>query len=491
VNRREFLQYSALVAASCALPSCASLSPRFQPRETVAVRPEPLLLTNAFIIDVARGALRPERSVLLRDGRIAELLHDEAARSIEGARRLDLQGAHLTPGLINAHCHMTLPGAVSTGAGLFFAYERQVERNAEECVKHGVTTVRDMMALGNALGDLRDKIVRGEVVGPRIVRSCALDVKNGYMSNMSIFQRERYARIIASPAEGRTAVGLAAGEGADFIKLFQQPRQLLQPGRPLPMMNLPAIQAVCEEAAKHGLPVAMHHTSADGLHKGLDGRVNTLEHMARDRALTEEEIHAAWRSGIMFVPTASVAFALAYESKGDPHWGKGVLPRMVEQRKQVMPDLIREFSEPDLVDGTISLFHRFSDPSSYETRHLAPWIVPTVFTSSATIGTDNLIAMYKAGVPMGCGNDGGVPLIFPGAIYLELALLEEIGFPPADGLRTATINNARLMRLEREIGSIEPGKIADLAAFEKNPLQTVRNLKRPAMVIQGGRVVVG
>jgi imidazolonepropionase-like amidohydrolase len=490
MNRRQFLKLSAAAAAGCALPACMHLTSRYAPREGLAPRAEPLLLTDANLIDVARGALRPERAALLRDGKIAELFHPQGGRPLPSCCTLDLRGGYVIPGLINAHCHMSLPGAFAQSPDLLFAYERQIERNAEECVKHGVTTVRDMLAIDNALPALLAKISRGEVIGPRIRWCCALDVAHGYAQRMTILSKQRFLQTVNTPAEGRAAVRRAADAGVDFIKLFQQAIELRLPGAALPLMDLPTIAAVCDEAAKCGRPVALHHTGAAGFHKGLDGGVATMEHMVSDRRLTDEEIAAAKRRGSYFIPTASVAFSLAYHMDGDPNWGRGMLPRLVERRQTVLPALVREFAEPDLVEGTLAYFHELSDPSSYRRKHLIPWPLPTVFTAAATNGGDNAVAMYRAGVPMGCGNDGGVPLIFPGAMHLEMTVLEEAGFAPADVLRMATIDNARVLGLEGALGSIEAGKTADLAVYERNPLESARHLHRPLWVLQEGRVVV-
>jgi imidazolonepropionase-like amidohydrolase len=489
MKRRQFLKLSAAAAAGCALPSCMHLTPRYAPREGLAPRAEPLLLTNANFVDVGRGALRPERAAYLRDGRIAELFPPQGDRALPSCRTLDLRGAYVIPGLINAHCHITMPGALAFSPKLIFAYERQIERNAEECVKHGVTTIRDMLAMDDALTALAAKISVGQVVGPRIRWCCALDVPRGYAAGMSIAPQERFAQTVNTPAAGRAAVARAADAGADFIKLFQQPKALLMPGAALPVMDLPTVAAVCDEAAKRGRIVALHHTGAAGFHKGLDGGAATMEHMVSDRLLTDEEIAAAKMRGAAFIPTASVAFSLAYRMAGDPNWGRGFLPQMVERRKAFMPELIREFAEPDLADSTLSYFHELSDPSSYQIKHLFPWPLPTVFTAAATNGAANALALYKAGAPMGCGNDGGVPLIFPGAMHLEMTLLEEVGFAPADVLRMATIDNARLLGLDAMLGSIEVKKIADLAVYEKNPLDPSPHVRRPFLVLQEGRVV--
>jgi len=490
MDRRQFLQLSAVLAAGAAAGSCANLSPRYTPPEPLTRPGERLLLANASVIDVRRGAVTRGCGVLVQNGRILAVLPPEGGPRADADRRLDLGGAHVVPGLINAHCHMSLPGGMGFGPGMLFSYERQLERNAEECVKHGVTTVRDMLAMGGFLDDLRAKIARGEIQGPRIQWCCALDVRDGYTDRMVLWKKERFWKAAATPEEGREAARQALDQGANFLKLFQQPCELVLPGRPVPVMDEATLRAVREEAERRGSYVAMHHTTLEGLKQGLSAGVRSLEHMTTDAPVPEALVRSLLDGDHTVVPTATVAFALAYPKPGDPNWGKGMTLRIERERPNYMPELIETFCEPELVPSTLRFYRRLCDPAAYGSRHLVPWPDPTVMNAAANGGAFNTDALHAAGVSFGCGNDGGVPLIFPGAVYAEMRLLEEQGMAPADILRMATLNNARLLRMENDLGSVEPGKIADLAVFRENPLETVRHAERPAWVFQEGRLVV-
>jgi imidazolonepropionase-like amidohydrolase len=489
MDRRQFLQLSALLAAGAATGSCAELTPRYTIPEPFTRPGEKLLLTRASVVDVVRGQVLGGHAILVQNGRILALFPPEAERPSGADRELDLQGAHVLPGIINAHCHMSLPGGIGFGPGMLLAYRRQLERNAEECVKHGVTTVRDMLAMGDFLDELRDKIDRREILGPRIHWCRALDVDDGYTDRMVYFKKKRFWKAVQSPEEGEQAVREAADQGVDFIKLFQQPRELYLPGKELPVMNRDTLRAVQQEADRSGKYVALHHTTLDGLTNGLFAGVRSLEHMSTDRTVPDDMVRQLLDGDHTVIPTATVAFALAYDRRGDPNWGKGLCVRIEEERPRYMPDLIREFCEPELVSSTLRFFHRLCDPDSFESWHLMPWPDPTTMNAAASEGAVNTDELYRAGVSFGCGNDGGVPLIFPGAMYVEMRLLEEQGMKTADILRMATVNNARLLR-RGDLGAVEAGKTADLAIFRENPLETVRNLARPEFVFQEGRLVV-
>lgn len=488
LDRRQFLRLFAAAAAGTTLGSCVQVSPRYRKPERLSHPEELLLLANASVIDVRRGNVLRGHGILIKRSRILDVCGPNQNEPLRPDRRIDLAGAYVLPGLINAHCHMTLPGAIGFGPGFFAVYERQLERNCEQCVIHGVTTVRDMLAVSGFLDGIRSKIAHDGLVGPRIISCCAMDIHGGYGDKMSIFHKKRFWRPANTPQEGRLAVEYAAEHGADFIKLFQQPRQLFLPGAELPVMDTRTISAIQDEAARRGMVVALHHTTLSGLFRGIEGGVRCFEHMATDGPIPEAALRALLDRHCVVVPTASVAFALAYERRGDPHWGKGFTLRIARERLTLMPELVRRYCEPELVEDTLRFFAKLSEPRSFEKRHLIPWPDPSTMNAAADTGAANTRTLYEAGVLLGIGNDGGVPLIFPGALWLELVLLEEQGMEPADLLRMATYENARLLQIDTELGRIEKGKVADLVVFEQNPLETVRHTMDPRMVFHGGEL---
>ncbi len=487
--RRDFFKLCLATASAASIPTaCTKLPNRYRKPDVAFTGKDRLLLQNLHLVDVRNKRLFAENALLVQNGVIQARLHLDGTSSLPDAHRVDLGGAYLAPGMINSHCHMTLPGGLGIAPSLAFAYRRQVERNAEECVKHGVTTVRDMLAVSDWLFRLKRKIEEGKVVGPRILRSCALEVKNGYGDQLSLLADPRFYKEIKSPKQARMAVRQCVEEGVDFLKIFQQTDKNTLPAHHLAKMDLETMQVIAKEALRHRLPVAIHQTEAAGLHLALNAGIPHLEHVPRDRALTEQEILDVQSSGAKITPTINVTFGLSQPRLGDPNWNQGMIPWLESKREALLPPLLNRFLEPEFAKASLDFYRKLQDPQSYETKHVIPWPDQSKFTAAAVIGVENTQALYQAGVEFLAGNDGGVPFVFPGAMGLELYMLEHIGFRPADLLQMATFNNAKAIGMERSLGQVEAGYIADLVLHRQNPLQSTRHLLEPLAVLQAGEL---
>jgi imidazolonepropionase-like amidohydrolase len=496
MNRREFLKYTAIMTAaatSSSLISCKDIgcdaSPYYVKPQPLVNPEEILLLTNGNIIDVVTGTVA-NGHILLQNGRILDVFDyspDFAAADAE----LDLKGAYVSPGLINAHCHVTLPNTVSgIGRGVVRCIVRQGERNAEECIKHGVTTIRDMAALGQQVHKLKENIADGTVVGPRIISSFVLDVPRGYIDSMAegfgLLGDSRYYMRVRNPADGIKGVDRAWAQNAGLVKVAHQEKPFAKI-LPYPQhMDDDIMMAICNRARELGIPVALHHTCTEGLRKGLKAGVSSFEHIACNEILTPA--HIAELANAWLIPTLSVGYAISWETDDDApgEWDEGFKAQFTAARAQYMIDFAYEYAEQPIAEAIEKEYYNYCDPSYFSRPHFGITVNMDATDTILDIGIENLIRCYNAGVQMGCGNDGGIPFDFPGAIGLEMKLLQMIGLAPMDILRMATLNNAQIIGMGDHLGSIEPGKIGDLAIFSNNPLVNFENAYRPIMVFQDG-----
>ena len=499
MTRRDLLKASLTAGAACAagpaLSACGSAlpplesSPVWQPASK-----ERLLLVGARVIDVDAGCYRDEDALLIEDGRIAALGPATDLADVPHDHVADLSGRTVVPGLINAHCHMTMSCTVGLTPAYIRDYKRQVLKNCEACVRHGVTTVRDMLGPHKTVRELKEAIDRGERLGPRIVTpALGVGMEWGYPAApipVDVFSGTFVTRI-DSPAEAKDAVKRAVDKGAEFIKTFHQKASVLTDRTPYNTITLAELETIRNEADRHGLPVALHITAVEGFRMALDAEIPSFEHMPRDGLLTDRDVERFVDLGVPLVPTFSIAWALNFHSEGDPYQNDPFVRRLREDRAKRLDDLLEAFCVPSHAAAGRKTFADYDSPGYFDRRHLLPGPDAPFFTQSTTLGRTNLMKLHRAGAIFGAGNDGGVPFSFQGAMAFELQLMTWCEFTPAEALRAATITNARLLGLEKEIGSVEAGKTADLVVLDGDPLASVDPLESPVAVFQGGRLVHG
>jgi imidazolonepropionase-like amidohydrolase len=132
----------------------------------------------------------------------------------------------------------------------------------------------------------------------------------------------------------------------------------------------------------------------------------------------------------------------------------------------------------------------YRDPSFVEKRHLMYTMDPSIFTKAMIVGPENINKLFHAGVLIGAGNDGGVPQVAPGDVGRELLLLiQTTDLEPMDALQAGTINNARILGMEKDLGSVEEGKLADLVLLPGNPLECIDHVLHPDAVFKEGKLL--
>jgi imidazolonepropionase-like amidohydrolase len=490
MKRRDFIKYSTLLGVislfDAANTGCTELTPNLKPANFKIPDGSGLLLKNLNIIDVKEGKVIYPAHILIRGKRIEEIAYGNECPTCEIV--LDLNGRYAMPGIINAHCHLTLPGAFGLRLKFLTSLRRQIERNAEECLRHGVTTVRDMLGFPSALDKLQREISDGKLLGPRILRNTAVQVDSGYGEALSMIGGKRMITGVNSPEEARKAVKFACHNNVDFIKTFLQYNQLWLPGKPLPVLDDDTLRAIVDEAEKHERPVALHHTSVEGFRRALKAGVPSLEHMAIDNILSEEDVELLLKSNAGIIPTASVAWALAFKRTGDPLSESKEVQELIEDRKERISAHLDEFAEPAVKEVALQYLKKFSDPEYFDESHLMLTPEPKFFNSAAVIGNRNLMQLVEAKALIGCGNDGGIPFVFPGSMTLEMGILQRLGIKPAEILKMATINNARILRMADRLGSIERNKIADIVILSDNPLVDITNTAKIEKVFFEGQL---
>ncbi len=410
--------------------------------------PGTLAIRGVTVIDGTGAPARPGSTVLIRDRRIVAVGPQQEIAPPPDARVLEGEGRYLIPGLWDMHTHLSKARAPALPL----------------LVANGVLGVRDV---GGDMGELlrwEEEIRAFERTGPRIVMAgpyleSASNVLRVLMEG-TVEPEERTRIPIANPEDARRVVDSIARRGVDLVKVRTWP-------------DLETFRAIADAAADHGLPLAAHtfELPPEDLREGA---VASIEHFYPvPEEWTEEERRSFYgdlaRHGTVVVTT----FVVLFESLFVP---ESLAARIVADTSGSIDDRRQYVSSFLLADWKEQLPER-SPEAAQNWKEYYPTVLQV------------LQEMHAAGVPLLAGSDLGVLLIFPGSsLHRELELLvEEAGLTPMEALQSATRDPVEFMGLGDSLGTIEPGKVADLVLLEADPLADITNTRRIAAVIQEGR----
>jgi len=386
----------------------------------------------------ARGGPPVEPAVVVVDGeRITAAGSPAQIKVPEGAKRIALGARTILPGLIDAHVHLKGWRSSNPNDILITPHPLAALRAAADCrrlLHAGFTTVRDC---GGCLGpNLRDAIAAREIPGPRI-----LTAYRG-LSQTGRVQKVTWAADITplrqevdGVDECRRVVREHIGLGADLIKVSITGRVYAPQSDPgQTAYTLEEIRAVVDEAHRMGRLVAAHAQATQGIKNGILAGVDSIEHGIY---LDEEACELMRERNTALVPTLAYFYRIATlgEGLGSPAYA-------VRKAKEVVEAHMKSFA----------------------------------------------LAM-RMGLRIGMGTDfEGSPLFPHGENGMEFELMVQGGMAAGDVIVAATATNAAILGIEKKLGTIATGKIADLIAVPGNPLKEISLLRRVEFVMQGGQV---
>jgi imidazolonepropionase-like amidohydrolase len=404
--------------------------------------PSPVTVIHCpSLFDSAAGKMLGASTVFISGDKFQKV--EPGTESPASATVIELTGATCLPGLIDDHVHLDDQFGKST-------YQEQAHINfanlvlrstlyARRTLMAGFTTVRNVGDTDYDTVALRQEIAAGTVIGPRIFTAGpAISTTGGHADHTNGLSLDLQGdpgpmqSIFNGPDEARKVLRLHYKEGADLIKAMPSGGVMdLGTNGSGPQMTEDEIRAIVETAHDYGMRVAVHAHGAEAIRRSVVAGVDSVEH---GTFMDDEDIKLMVQHGTFYCPTVYTGQYVAEQAK------KGAYPATVAAKAIA----------------------------------IGPQIMNTVTRA------------YKGGVKFAYGTDAGV---YPhGQNWEDFVYLVKAGLPPAYTLQMATINAAQLLGHEDEVGTVAPGKYADLVAVPGNPLDDITIMSKVSFVMKAGVV---
>lgn len=401
-------------------------------------------ITAAHMIDVVAGKRIDNPVILATDGRITAVGRQGTVTIPAGARRVDLGGRTILPGLIDMHVHLDADATIGGYRRLEYTdsfWQAVGVANAKKMLEAGFTTVRNVGSdRYNDVG-LKQAVEGGYIPGPRIVPATyASGALGGHCDATEdlppSFDKVELPSVANGPAEYRTLVRRLRKYGAEVIKICATGGVLSKTDSPgAQQMSFDEMKAVADEAHMLGLKVAAHAHGTAGINDALRAGIDTIEHASLADA---ESFRLAKERGAWFsMDIYDDDYILAEGAKNGLHEESLAKERAIGRKQR-----------------------------------------------------ETFRAAVKAGVAQVFGTDNGA--VFPaGQNGLQFATEVQWGMTPMQAIQSATINAAQALGREADVGTIAVGRYADIVAVDGDPLANVAELAGVDVVIKGGVVVKG
>jgi imidazolonepropionase-like amidohydrolase len=403
-----------------------------------AQAPQRTVIRAGRVLNVRTGELRANHAIVIEGDKIAQIAPSSEVTAAAGDTTIDLRDATVLPGLIDMHTHLTFELSSLGYQGLGIATAREAlhgARNARRTLEAGFTTVRNLGARDYADIALRDAINDGDVIGPRIVASGpALGITGGHCDeNLLPPAFHVQGDGVADGVEGvQHKVREVIKYGADVIKICATGGVLSKGDDPnASQYTLEEMKAIVADAHRLGRRVAAHAHGAEGVRWASEAGVDSIEH---GHLMDDAAIATLKKNGTYLVPTL---FLGEYMEK---NMERSDVP---EFSKQKMRDVIAAMRK-------------------------------------------NVGKAFAAGVKVAFGTDAAV---YPHGLNAgEFHVYVSLGMTPLAAIQTATINASDLLGSKFLVGSLEPGRFADVIAVDGDPTKDVTILEHVKFVMKGGSV---
>jgi hypothetical protein len=422
-------------------------------------------ITHVTVIDTETGKEIQDRTVIISSDRISEIRDSKGMKPPAGAKVVQGRGKYLIPGLWDMHVHAVVAERLDSMFPLFVA--------------NGVLGIRDMgtpMPLAD-IDRLRHETANGSRLGPRIVAAGPI------LDGRPKPSRPNFIAI-NTPEEGRETVRRLKSSGADFIKVYSN-------------LSRDSFLAIVEEAKKQNISFVGHVPFSVSALDASDAGQKSMEHLwgiylscsSREEELRSEML----KGGVNLSGSERIRLELDEAAASyDERKAANVFAHLAKNGTWLVPTFTAVLRDSEIFDARVT-----ADP---RLKYIPP-LIQKQWSAAASAGAaiksksfdrklQIVSAVHRAGVPLLAGTDAGwvQPYVYAGfSLHDELALLVRAGLTPMESLQAATTNPARFLGMERDLGTTEKGKIANLVLLDADPLADIHNAARISVVFLSGK----
>ena len=439
----------ALITLGTTIFHIAFGTPKVTPQS--AERSQSIAFVNVNIVPFDRERILEKQTVIVRDGRIAQIGPAGKVKVPAGALKIDGRGKYLMPGLADMHVHLS-------------SQQDLASQQLQLFLANGVTTVRNMIGKPEHLL-LRDRVAKGELPGPTI-----------YTAGPPLL-----GNTVSTPEAGERAVIEQKKAGYDLIKVHEG-------------LSPETYAAIVATAKRVGIPFAGHVTATVGLKRALEAQQTSIEHLDGylQAMVADDSPVKAGPSQLVLGPVLehideSKIPVLAAATRKAGVWNDPTLTLFKLIVSDAKPEELSQWPELQYVPAAMR--------ESFNKQKLSTADIPAPANERQRyieLRNKMLFALHAAGAKLLIGPDSPQFFLVPGfATHKELQSFVEAGLTPYEAIEAATRNPgeyfAEVMKVPRDFGTVEVGMRADLLLLEANPLESVANLSKRAGVMVRGR----
>ena len=395
------------------------------------------------LIDTKSGTIKSEQTIVVQENKISNVIDGYVIPRSKTDKLIDLKNKVVMPGLIDMHVHIENEFGPRTRLERYVLDEADVAFNsvgfAKTTLLKGFTTVRDLGGTGVNIS-IRKAIDAGKIPGPRVFTAGkSLATTGGHADPTNGSRRVLIGDpgpkegIVNSVEDAKKAVRQRYKNGADCIKITATGGVLsVAKSGDNPQFTVEEIKAICETAKDYGMHVAAHAHGDEGMQRAIIGGVKTIEH---GTYMSEATMDLMKKHDVYLVPTITAGKEVEEKAKVKGYYPEIVVPKALAVGPQIQ--------------GT--------------------------FTKA-----------YKRGVGIAFGTDAGV--FKHGNNGKEFGYMVEAGMPAMETIQSATITNAKILKMDTEIGQIAKGFYADIIAVDDDPTKNIKTMEKVVFVMKNGVV---